>query len=911
MGGDVPYATTRMVVVVKSGGGVEDVQVFTDRSSSDTPDPERFRLAQADAGEQDWRAWGPYLSERAWGTVREDYSEHGTAWDYFPHDHARSRAYRWNEDGMAGVCDDRQTFCFALALWNGRDPILKERMFGLGGDGGNHGEDVKDYWWYEDSTPTHSYMRWRYHYPQAAFPYDELVAINALRGRDDTEYELVDTGIFDDDRYWAVTVDYAKASPTDMCILVTVANRGHEAATLHVLPSLWFRNTWAWGLPGGDRVPKLVGEGGRLVGEHWVLGQILLEGDGAPTPLLCDNDTNAERLWGLPSRSPYPKDGINDHVVAGADTVNPDREGTKGALHYVLDVPAGGQRQIRLRLTRTAPPPASPPPPPADLGDDFDAVLWARRAEANRFFAGVIPAAATADEALVARQAIAGLMWGKQFYHFDVKRWLDGDPGSAPPPPGRRHGRNSQWWHMTSFDVISMPDPWEYPWYAAWDLAFHCVTIARVDPGFAKDQVLLLLREWYLHPNGQIPAYEWAFGDVNPPVHAWAALKVFEIDGSRDYEFLARVMHKLLLNFTWWVNRKDTGGNNVFEGGFLGLDNVGPFDRSAALPVAGVLEQSDGTGWMAMYALNLLDMAVVLAEHDRAYVDTATKFFEHFAYIAAAAYDQGLWDDEDAFFYDVLRLADGTKVPLKVRSVVGLLPLAATTRLTARTLHRLPELGARLRWFLTNRPEYADVIGARRLGPDGRQQRLLSMVGPEQVVRLLARMLDTDEFLSEYGLRTLSRAHLDKPFSVTLGGQEFCVGYEPAESTSGLFGGNSNWRGPIWMPTNFLLISALRDYAAFFGDDLQVEYPTRSGVKRTLDEIADDLSARLISLFTRDDWGRRPIYGAAQLFQIHPDWRDLICFPEYFHGDNGAGLGAWHQTGWTALVADLILTLRR
>ncbi|PWU57530.1 glucosidase [Micromonospora globispora] len=900
-----------MAAVVKYPGGIEDVQVFTDRSSSDTPDPERFRLAQADAGEQDWRAWGPYLSERAWGTVREDYSEHGTAWDYFPHDHARSRAYRWNEDGMAAVCDDRQTFCFALALWNGKDPILKERMFGLGGDGGNHGEDVKDYWWYEDSTPTHSYMRWRYHYPQAAFPYDELVAINALRGRDDTEYELVDTGIFDDDRYWAVTVDYAKASPTDMCILVTVANRGDEAAALHVLPTLWFRNTWAWGLPGGDRVPKLVGEGGRLVGEHWVLGQILLEGDGAPTPLLCDNDTNAERLWGLPSRSPYPKDGINDHVVAGADTVSPDREGTKGALHYVLDVPAGGQRQIRLRLTRTAPPPASPPPPTADLGDDFDAVLWARRAEANRFFAGVIPAAATADEALVARQAIAGLMWGKQFYHFDVKRWLDGDPGSPPPPPGRRHGRNSHWWHMTSFDVISMPDPWEYPWYAAWDLAFHCVTIARVDPGFAKDQVLLLLREWYLHPNGQIPAYEWAFGDVNPPVHAWAALKVFEIDGSRDYEFLARVMHKLLLNFTWWVNRKDTGDNNVFEGGFLGLDNVGPFDRSAALPVAGVLEQSDGTGWMAMYALNLLDIAIVLAEHDRAYVDTATKFFEHFAYIAAAAYDQGLWDDEDAFFYDVLRLADGSQVPLKVRSVVGLLPLAATTRLTARTLHRLPELGARLRWFLTNRPEYAEVIGARRLGPDGRQQRLLSMVGPEQVVRLLARMLDTDEFLSEYGLRTLSRAHLDKPFSVTLGGQEFCVGYEPAESTSGLFGGNSNWRGPIWMPTNFLLISALRDYAAFFGDDLQVEYPTRSGVKRTLDEIADDLSARLISLFTRDDWGRRPIYGAAQLFQTHPDWRDLICFPEYFHGDNGAGLGAWHQTGWTALVADLILTLRR
>ncbi|OZV73051.1 glucosidase [Micromonospora echinospora] len=875
------------------------------------PDAERIRLAQADSGEQDWRAWGPYLSERAWGTVREDYSEHGTAWDYFPHDHARSRAYRWSEDGMAGVCDDRQTFCFALALWNGRDPILKERMFGLGGDGGNHGEDAKDYWWYEDSTPTHSFMRWRYHYPQAAFPYDELVAVNALRGRDDTEYELVDTGIFDDDRYWAVTVDYAKESPTDLCMVVTVANRGDRAARLHVLPTLWFRNTWGWGLPGSDRVPTLAGEEGRLVGEHRVLGQLVLAGDGTPTPLLCDNESNAERLWGLPGRSRYPKDGINDHVVDGADTVNPDRVGTKGALHYVLDVPAGGQRQIRLRLTRTAPPPAGTPAPALDLGAGFEATMRTRRFEADRFFADVIPAAASEDEALVARQAIAGLMWGKQFYHFDVKRWLDGDPGSTPPPAGRRHGRNSAWWHMNSFDVISMPDPWEYPWYAAWDLAFHCVSIARVDPGFAKEQLLLLLREWYLHPNGQIPAYEWAFGDVNPPVHAWAALKVFEIDGSQDHEFLARVLHKLLLNFTWWVNRKDTLGSNVFEGGFLGLDNVGPFDRSAALPVAGVLEQSDGTGWMAMYALNLLDMAIILAERDRAYVDVATKFFEHFAYIAAAAYDQGLWDDEDAFFYDVLRLADGTKVPLKVRSVVGLLPLAATTRLTARTLRHLPELGARLRWFLTNRPEYADVVGARRIGPDGRQQRLLSMVGPEQVVRLLARMLDPEEFLSEYGLRTLSRAHLDEPFSVTLGGQEFSVGYEPAESTSGLFGGNSNWRGPIWMPTNFLLVSALRDYAAFFGDDLQVEYPTGSGVKRTLAEIADDLSARLIALFTRDGWGRRPIYGACQLFQTHPDWRDLIAFPEYFHGDNGAGLGAWHQTGWTALVADLILTLRR
>jgi hypothetical protein len=884
------------------------------------------RLARADAGEQPWRAWGPYLAERAWGTVREDYSEHGTAWDYFPHDHARSRAYRWNDDGMAGICDDRQTFCFALALWNGKDPILKERMFGLGGDGGNHGEDVKEYWWYQDSTPTHSFMRWRYHYPQAAFPYDELVQVNGRRSREEPEYELVDTGVFDDDRFWAVTVDYAKAGPTDMCMVITLANRGPDPATLHVLPTLWFRNTWSWGLPGRDQRPTLTGSPGLLAGEHRVLGRLVLEGEavaggtgptadpasagGAPPALLCDNETNAQRLWGLPGSSMFPKDGINDHVVAGAPTVNPAGAGTKGALHYELTLGPGESRQIRLRLTQLDPGPAGEPPP-LDLGDGFTAVLRDRGAEADAYFADLIPAAASDEEAAVARQGIAGLMWGKQFYHFDVSQWLTGDPVSAPPPPGRRVGRNNAWWHMNSFDVISMPDPWEYPWYAAWDLAFHCVTIARADPGFAKSQLLLLLREWYMHPNGQIPAYEWAFGDVNPPVHAWAALRVFDIDGGRDHDFLARVMHKLLLNFTWWVNRKDVGGNNVFEGGFLGLDNVGPFDRSAALPVAGVLEQSDGTGWMAMYALNLLDMAIRLALHNRAYEDIATKCFEHFAYIAGAAYQQGLWDDEDSFFYDVLRLPDGTRMPLKARSVVGLLPLAATSLLSAGTLARLPELAARLRWLLANKPEYADVVGARRLSPDGRQQRLLSMVGQDQLLRILARMLDPEEFLSAYGLRTLSRSHLEKPFTVSLGGSDFTVGYEPAESTSGLFGGNSNWRGPVWMPVNYLLIEALREFAAFYGDDLMVEYPTRSGVKVSLTEVADDLSRRLVSLFVPDSWGRRPIYGANELFQTHPDWQDLIVFPEYFHGDNGAGLGAWHQTGWTAMVVDLILTLHR
>jgi hypothetical protein len=866
---------------------------------------ERGRLAQADSGEQPWRAWGPYLAERAWGTVREDYSEHGTAWDYFPHDHARSRAYRWNDDGMGGICDDRQTFCFALALWNGQDPILKERMFGLGGDGGNHGEDVKEYWWYQDSTPTHSWMRWRYHYPQAAFPYDELVAVNGRRSREEPEYELIDTGVFDEDRFWVVTVDYAKATPTDTCIVISVSNRGPEPATLDVLPTLWFRNTWSWGLA-NRAIPSLAGEPGRISGAHPSLGFITLDGEDEPPALMCDNETNSQRLWGLPGTGLFPKDGINDHVVAGTPTVNPAGVGTKGALHYRVTVAAGETRRIRLRLAQS-----DDPVQRLDLGDDFAAVLRARETEADEYFADLIPAAASAEEAAVARQGIAGLMWSKQFYHFDVKQWLTGDPGSAPPPPGRRYGRNNAWWHMNSFDVISMPDPWEYPWYAAWDLAFHCVTIAHVDPAFAKSQLLLLLREWYMHPNGQIPAYEWAFGDVNPPVHAWAALRVFEIDGGRDHDFLAKVMHKLLLNFTWWVNRKDVGGNNVFEGGFLGLDNVGPFDRSAALPVAGVLEQSDGTGWMAMYALNLLDMSIRLALHDRTYEDMATKFFEHFAYIAEAAYRQGLWDDEDCFFYDVLRLPDGHKLPLKARSIVGLLPLAATTRLTAGTLNRLPELNARLRWLLADQGEYADVISARRLSADGRQQRLLSLVGQDQLVRILARMLDPEEFLSPYGLRTLSRAHLDKPFTVSLGGSDFTVGYEPAESTSGLFGGNSNWRGPIWMPVNFLLVEALREFAAFFGDDLMVEYPTGSQQKVSLTEVADDLSRRLVSLFVPDSWGRRPIYGASETFQNHPDWKDLVAFPEYFHGDNGAGLGAWHQTGWTALVVDLILALHR
>ncbi len=874
---------------------------------SSAGDVERARLAAADAGSAPWREWGPYLAERAWGTVREDYSEWGTAWDYLSHDQARSRAYRWNEDGLGGICDDQQRFCFALAFWNGQDTILKERIFGASNSEGNHGEDPKEYWWYLDSTPTHSWMRWRYHYPQAPFPYTDLIEVSRRRGREDPEFELVDTGVFDDHRYWAITADYAKAGPYDMCVKITVANRGPEPATLHVLPTLWFRNTWAWGLPGRGDPPTLRGTGPRLIGEHQRLGRLVLTGDGAPTPLVCDNDTNAERLWGRPGRSAYPKDGINDHVVHGLDTVNPELVGTKGALHYVVTVPAGGSAEIRLRLTLDGPADSCAVP---DLAEGYDQVMADRRAEADGFFADLTPAGATEDEARVLRQAIAGLMWSKQFYHYDVARWLAGDPASPPPPISHQHGRNARWWHMSNCDVISMPDTWEYPWYAAWDLAFHCVAIAHVDPGYAKSQILLLLQEWYMHPNGQLPAYEWAFDDVNPPVHAWAALKVFEIDGAQDYDFLKRVLHKLLINFTWWVNRKDSTGNNVFEGGFLGLDNIGPFDRSTHLPVEGYLEQSDGTAWMASYALNLLEISLVLAHKDRAYADLAPKFFEHFAYIAAASHMAGLWDEDDAFFYDVLRETDGKTVPLRVRSVVGLLPLAATTTISSLAMARLPELSARLRWFMANKPEYLDVIGGRRI-QHGQQHRLLSMVGQDRLPQVLVRMLDEDEFLSPYGLRALSKAHLAEPFKVMLGSVEYSVGYEPAESSTGSFGGNSNWRGPVWFPVNFLLIEALRRYYRFFGDDLMVEYPTGSGRKATLGYIADDLSRRLVAIFLDDEHGRRPVFGETALFQEDPDWHDLIPFYEYFHGDTGAGLGASHQTGWTALVANLILRNRR
>jgi hypothetical protein len=797
---------------------------------------------------------------------------------------------------MAGVCDTEQRFCLALGLWNGVDPILKERMFGLTGPQGNHGEDVKECWWYLDATPTHSWARWRYHYPQRAFPYDALV--HHGRGRDEPEYELVDTGVFDEDRYWVVTVDHAKAGPTDLCIRITAHNKGPGAATLHLLPTLWFRNTWAWGLAGQDGKPSIRADGGTLRAEHAGLGTLVLSGDGSAEPLLCDNETNAERLWGVPGRSRYPKDGINDHVVAGAPSVNPDGVGTKGALWYRLDVPAGGTATVRLRLT--AGQPGDPP------FDGFDEVLRVREAEADEFYATLTPAGASADEALVLRQALAGMLWAKQFFHYDVARWLDGDPAGPPPPQLRHQGRNVGWRHLNNADVISMPDPWEYPWYAAWDLAFHCLPLAHVDPRLAKDQLLLLLREWYMHPSGQLPAYEWAFGDVNPPVHAWAALRVFECDGSRDYEFLARVFHKLLINFTWWVNRKDSEGDNVFEGGFLGLDNIGPIDRSAALPLAGVLEQSDCTAWMAMYCLNLLEMALVLAEHDLAYEDVATKFLEHFALIATAAYEKGLWDENDGFFYDVLSAADGRRVPMRVRSLVGLLPLCATTTLGRATLERLPRFAERFAWFLGHVPAARRVVGETHVR-DGAEGRLLSMVGPEQLRRMLEPMLDEREFLSANGLRSVSRRHLAAPYVLDLPELRASVDYEPGESTTGLFGGNSNWRGPIWFPINVLLTEALRRFARFFGDDFVVEHPTGTGTKRTLHEVADDLDARLISTFLNDPNGRRPVFGDYELFQTDPAWHDQLWFHEYFHGDTGAGLGASHQTGWTGLVVECLL----
>ena len=855
---------------------------------------ERRRLAASGTG---WKRWGPYLAERAWGTVREDYSTDGDAWRYFPFDHARSRTYRWSEDGLCGLSDDHQFLCFSVGLWNGVDPILKERAFGLNGHEGNHAEDAKDYWWFLDSTPTHSWMRWRYLYPQAAFPYDQLRAENARRTRLDPEYELLDTGVFDAG-YWQVDAEIAKADPEDLCIRMTATNRGPARATLHLVPTLWWRNTWSWGID--DRRPWLRAGGPSTVeaGGHAFVEPRVLVGDGAPDVLFCDNDTNVARLFGASPSPPYPKDGIGDHIVSGTPTVNPERTGTKAGLRYQLTVDPGSSAEVRLRLA----PAASP-----DLGRGWVRTMTARRREADDFYTA-LGAGLSDGEQLVLRQALAGMLWSKQYYHFDVDRWLDGDPAQPPPPPGRDALRNGGWRHLDNADVISMPDTWEYPWYAAWDLGFHCVALAHVDPEFAKAQLILLCREWYMHPNGQLPAYEWDFGDVNPPVHAWAALRVFEIDGSRDFEFLERVLHKLALNFTWWVNRKDAEGNNVFEGGFLGLDNIGPFDRSQ-VPVAGHLEQSDGTAWMAFYALNLLQLSLRLAEHDATYQDLATKFFEHFTYIAAAVYDQGLWDEEDGFYYDVLHQPDGSRLPMRARSMVGLIPLYAVMVLEPELLAKVPEFATRMKWFVDHKLHFSRACAhsAERLGRASEERTLLSVVSPERLVRILGRLSDPEEFLGDHGVRALSRWHRDHPLEVSINGIMASVDYEPGESTTGLFGGNSNWRGPVWLPVNLLVIESLRGYHDFLGDEFTVEHPVGSGQQRTLAEVADDLAKRLVGLFLEGADGRRPVFGGAERFQTDPDWHDLLWFSEYFHGDTGAGLGASHQTGWTGLVADLLL----
>jgi len=857
---------------------------------------ERARLSEVPRGRAPWRHWGPYLSERAWGTVREDYSANGAPWDYFPHDHARSRAYRWSEDGLAGICDDRQTLCLALAFWNGRDSILKERLFGLTGEEGNHGEDVKEYWWYLDSTPTHAWMRWRYMYPQAAYPYEQLVAVNRRRGRDQPEFELLDTGIFDERRYWEITAEYAKASTEDILVRLHVRNAGPDRATIDVLPTLWFRNTWSWGLDPSR--PSIRLEDGDLVARHAALGAYHLSAGGEPEALFCENETNLQRLFGSPSSTRYPKDGINDHVVHGTATVNPAQTGTKAAFRYRLTVAPGDSEAVELRLREGD----------GGLGDDFDDVMVLREREADEFYAELTPQEASPDEALVLRQALAGMLWSKQFYHYDVSRWLDGDPAGRTPPPQRRSGRNADWTHLNNRDVISMPDKWEYPWYAAWDLAFHCVALAHVDPEFAKSQLVLLCREWYMHPNGQLPAYEWAFGDVNPPVHAWAALQVFAIDGGRDLDFLERILHKLLLNFTWWVNRKDSEGNNLFEGGFLGLDNIGPFDRSV-LPVSGHLEQSDGTSWMAGYCLGMLQLALTLAHHDETYEDIATKFFEHFALIASALNDLGLWNEEDGFYYDLLRLGDGRSISLPARSLVGLLPLTGATTLTEETLGRLPDFAARVEWFTQNRPEAAGVI-QQAVAADGRPVQMLAIVDVERLRRLLAAMLDPGEFLSDHGIRSLSKRHERQPLHIDIDGVTATLDYEPAESTSGLFGGNSNWRGPVWIPMNYILIQALHRHHEALGPGFTVECPAGSSVGRSLEEVATELAERLIRLFVRGADGRRPVFGDYRILQEDPAWRDLILFHEYFHGDTGAGLGASHQTGWTGLIADLIIRSR-
>ena len=868
---------------------------------------EHARLAEATGRAEDdlfsanpWYEWGPYLSERAWGTVREDYSESGDAWSSFPHDHARSRAYRWNEDGMAGLSDIRHELCLALALWNGNDPILKERMFGLTGPQGNHGEDVKEYWWYLEGLPSHALLRWRYHYPQAAFPYEQLV--DHGRGLQDPELELLDTGVFDDDRYWSVDVTYAKASPTEVLMRIELENHGPDEATLHVLPSLWFRNIWSYGDDGSR--PRIEGDGPALtVADHRLAGYRL---DGAPGPdgslpeaLLCENESNAPRVFGAAATTPYPKDGINDHVVSGAATVNPDGVGTKGALWYRVTVAAGGKAELRLRLRQTD--------DGSDwAGDAFADVVAAREQDADEFYAAIAPEDTPPEQLRILRQACAGLVWSKQIYPYNVARWLDGDPGSPTPPEAHKHGRNSDWRHLDSFDVLAMPDPWEYPWFAAWDLGFHAIPWAHLDPAFAKYQLVVLLREWFQHPNGALPAYEWNFDDVNPPVHVMAALRVYAIDGGNDREFLERIFQKLLINFTWWLNREDPDGNNVFAGGFLGLDNISPIDRSN-MPAGLRLEQADGTAWMAYYALSMLFIALKLVEENEIYWDMVIKFLEQFVLVARSLDEQGLYDADDGFFYDRLVYPSGESTAVKVKTISGLIPVLPAVPLSARVVGAAEKLGKR---FSRLRDAWAESAGPSRTGrahaaPSG-DGVLLSVIDPDDLRKTLAEFFDEEAFLSPHGLRAVSKRYQGNPYSLE-GVPGAWIDYEPAESTTSMFGGNSNWRGPVWMPLNYLAIRQFVIYQEFFGDGFKLEYPTGSGTELSFGEIAQDLADRLVSIWLPGPDGRRPLYGGTERLQTDPAWKDNLFFNEYFHGDNGAGLGAEHQTGWTALVADLIL----
>jgi hypothetical protein len=872
---------------------------------------EQLRLETPFPEGEGWKKWGPYLSERQWGTVREDYSPHGNAWDYFPHDHARSRAYRWGEDGIAGISDSQQRLCLSLAMWNTRDPILKERLFGLTNGEGNHGEDVKELYYYLDATPTHSYLKMLYKYPQGEYPYGHLAGESRRRGIGQPEYELVDTGLFEDNRYFDVFVEYAQAGVDDILMRITVENRGPEPAPVHLLPQLWFRNTWSW--KPNRRKPVLSLSGPSAIqAEHSKLGTYFLYANGNPADVLfCDNESNASRLWNDSSRSGFWKDAFHERIVNGReDSVNPEKAGTKAGVWYPMRVRAGGRAQIQLRLTKRA----SEAP-----FADFDALFAARIREADEFYAQLQEGIASADARSVQRQAFAGMIWSKQFFYFDIPEWLAGDPTQPAPPSGRRHGRNRDWAHLNNADIISMPDKWEYPWYAAWDLAFHCIPLAHLDARFAKEQLVLLTREWYMHPNGQMPAYEWAFGDVNPPVHAWAAWRVFQIDRKQrgdggDLEFLERILHKLMLNFTWWVNRKDAEGRNVFQGGFLGLDNIGVFDRSSQLPTGGHIDQADGTSWMAMYALNLMRIALELAQHNRVYEDIATKFFEHFLHIAEAMSHiggengdgVGLWDDEDKFFYDVLHLPDGRMQSLRIRSMVGLIPLFAVETLEPELLDKVPEFKRRLEWFLHYRPDLASLVS--HWNEEGRgHRRLLSLLRGHRMKRLLKRMLDETEFLSPYGVRALSRVHERNPYIYRHDGMDLTVRYQPAESDSGLFGGNSNWRGPIWFPVNFLIIESLQKFHHYYGDDFKVECPTGSGNFVTLNEAANEVATRLTRIFLADQNGWRPEFAHHPRMQTDPHFRDHVLFYEYFHGDTGRGVGASHQTGWTGLVAKLLM----